>query len=62
MLKVSLRGERAHSAAVAILAVILVFVALFWRLGTPTFWDPDEAHYAETSREMVATGDWWAPF
>jgi 4-amino-4-deoxy-L-arabinose transferase-like glycosyltransferase len=62
MPKISLRGERAHSAAVAILAVILVFVALFWRLGTPTFWDPDEAHYAETSREMVATGDWWAPF
>jgi 4-amino-4-deoxy-L-arabinose transferase-like glycosyltransferase len=59
---VPLRDERVHSAAVAVLAVILVFVALFWRLGTPTFWDPDEAHYAETSREMVATGDWWAPF
>src|SRR5258707_4004717 len=44
------------------LFVALAFVALFWRLGTPTFWDPDEAHYAETSREMVATGDWWAPF
>src|SRR6185295_4761957 len=62
MLKVSLQSERVHGAAVLVLAVILVFVALFWRLGTPTFWDPDEAHYAETSREMVATGDWWAPF
>jgi 4-amino-4-deoxy-L-arabinose transferase-like glycosyltransferase len=59
---VPLRGERVHIAAVAVLAGILVFVALFWRLGTPTFWDPDEAHYAETSREMVETGDWWAPF
>jgi 4-amino-4-deoxy-L-arabinose transferase-like glycosyltransferase len=59
---VILPGERVHNAAVAVLAVILVFVALFWRLGTPTFWDPDEAHYAETSREMVETGDWWAPF
>jgi 4-amino-4-deoxy-L-arabinose transferase-like glycosyltransferase len=39
----------------------LLFVVLFWRLGTPTFWDPDEAHYAQTTREMVATGDWWAP-
>ena len=39
-----------------------VFVVLFWRLGDATFWDPDEAHYAETSREMIATGDWWAPY
>ena len=57
-----LKSERVHRTAVAVLAVILVFVTLFWRLGTPTFWDPDEAHYAETSHEMVATGDWWAPF
>jgi len=45
-----------------VLTLTLLFVVLFWRLGTPTFWDPDEAHYAETSREMVATGDWWAPY
>jgi 4-amino-4-deoxy-L-arabinose transferase-like glycosyltransferase len=62
MPKLSLPGDHVHHGAVVVLAVILVFVALFWRLGTPTFWDPDEAHYAETSREMVATGDWWAPF
>jgi 4-amino-4-deoxy-L-arabinose transferase-like glycosyltransferase len=40
----------------------LLFIVLFWRLGTPTFWDPDEAHYAETSREMIDTGDWLAPY
>ena len=34
---------------------------LFWQLGTPSFWDPDEAHYAQTTREMIATGDWLAP-
>jgi 4-amino-4-deoxy-L-arabinose transferase-like glycosyltransferase len=39
----------------------LVFVVLFWRLGAASFWDPDEAHYAETTRELVVTGDWWAP-
>jgi 4-amino-4-deoxy-L-arabinose transferase-like glycosyltransferase len=49
-------------AAAALLVAALVFIVLFWRLGTPSFWDPDEAHYAETSREMVATGDWLAPF
>jgi 4-amino-4-deoxy-L-arabinose transferase-like glycosyltransferase len=39
-----------------------VFVVLFWRLGAPSFWDPDEAHYAETTRELIVTGDWWAPY
>src|SRR5215467_5362115 len=40
----------------------LLFVVLFWRLGVPTFWDPDEAHYAETSRELLRTHDWLAPY
>lgn len=40
---------------------LLLFIVLFWRLGSATFWDPDEAHYAQTTREMVATGDWLAP-
>jgi 4-amino-4-deoxy-L-arabinose transferase-like glycosyltransferase len=40
----------------------LLFVVLFWQLGTASFWDPDEAHYAEASREMVRTGDWLAPY
>ncbi len=44
-------------AGVALIACIV----LFWRLGAPTFWDPDEAHYAETTRELIATGGWMAP-
>src|SRR5436189_6036199 len=52
----------AEQGAVAVLASALIFVVLFWRLGVPTFWDPDEAHYAETTRELIATGDWLAPY
>jgi 4-amino-4-deoxy-L-arabinose transferase-like glycosyltransferase len=39
-----------------------LFIVLFWRLGVPTFWDPDEAHYAETTRELIRTGDWATPY
>ena len=46
----------------AVSVALLLFVVLFWRLGAPTFWDPDEAHYAETSREVLRTGDWLAPY
>src|SRR5476649_2246193 len=52
----------AHDAALALLSIALVFVVLFWSLGAPTFWDPDEAHYAETTRELIQSGDWLAPF
>jgi 4-amino-4-deoxy-L-arabinose transferase-like glycosyltransferase len=41
---------------------LLLFVVLFWRLGVPSFWDPDEAHYAQTTRELVESGDWLAPY
>ncbi len=40
---------------------VLVIVVLFWRLGATSFWDPDEAHYAQTTRELLSTRDWLAP-
>jgi 4-amino-4-deoxy-L-arabinose transferase-like glycosyltransferase len=43
-------------------AGLILFVVLFWRLGGASFWDPDEAHYAQTTREMITRGDFWAPF
>ncbi len=58
-------GDRGSSSAIApivILSAVVLFVVLFWRLGAPSFWDPDEAHYAETTGELIASGDWLAPF
>jgi 4-amino-4-deoxy-L-arabinose transferase-like glycosyltransferase len=49
-------------AELCVLGSLLIFIVLFWRLGSATFWDPDEAHYAETSREMILRGDWLAPY
>lgn len=40
---------------------VLIYIVAFWRLGYPSFWDPDEAVYAVATREMLRTGDWLAP-
>jgi 4-amino-4-deoxy-L-arabinose transferase-like glycosyltransferase len=54
--------DRAGGAATVAAFAVVLFVVLFWRLGAATFWDPDEAHYAETSRELIVSGDWLAPY
>lgn len=60
MFRELLRSRRRVLSMLGLCAVL--FVVLFWRLGSASFWDPDEAHYAQTTREMLQTRDWAAPF
>jgi 4-amino-4-deoxy-L-arabinose transferase-like glycosyltransferase len=44
----------------------LVFAAVAWvvvfgRLGYPSLLDPDEAHYAQLTREMIRARSWFVP-
>jgi 4-amino-4-deoxy-L-arabinose transferase-like glycosyltransferase len=40
---------------------LIVWVTVLSRLGYPSLLDPDEAHYAQITREMLETGNWLVP-
>jgi len=40
---------------------LAIWVVVFWRLGYPSLLDPDEAHYAQLTREMLKAGSWLVP-
>jgi 4-amino-4-deoxy-L-arabinose transferase-like glycosyltransferase len=37
------------------------WIVVFWKLGAPALMDPDEAHYAQLTREMLRAGNWMMP-
>jgi 4-amino-4-deoxy-L-arabinose transferase-like glycosyltransferase len=37
------------------------WIILFWKLSAPSLMDPDEAHYAQLTREMLRAGNWMMP-
>lgn len=39
----------------------VVWIVLGWRLGYPSLLDPDEAHYAQITREMISAREWLIP-
>jgi 4-amino-4-deoxy-L-arabinose transferase-like glycosyltransferase len=39
----------------------IAWIVVFWRLGYPSLMDPDEAHYAELTREMLRAHSWLVP-
>jgi 4-amino-4-deoxy-L-arabinose transferase-like glycosyltransferase len=41
--------------------VAIAWIVVFWRLGYLSLLDPDEAHYAELTREMARAGSWFVP-
>lgn len=40
---------------------VVCWVVVFWKLSAPALMDPDEAHYAQLTREMLQAGNWMMP-
>jgi len=58
---VPLRWPSASSCLRALSWTAILWIVIFWRLGYPSLMDPDEAHYAELTREMLRARSWFVP-
>lgn len=52
---------RFHSKPVHAIILLAISLPYFINLGVSSIWDASEAFYAETPREMLASGDYLAP-
>ena len=41
--------------------VVVCWVIVFWKINDPALMDPDEAHYAQLTHEMLRAGNWMIP-
>lgn len=41
--------------------IVVLWVVVLWQLESPGLLDPDEAHYAQITREMLRSGRWLVP-
>ena len=64
MPELSLRGTRLRVSVGALHSIkwaAIAWIVVFWRLGYTTLLDPDEAHYAQMTREMLHSHSWLVP-
>ena len=60
-MKADLLNSSARALMRAAIWGLMVWVAVFWRLGYLSLLDPDEAHYAQLTREMLRAHGWLVP-
>lgn len=54
-------GLQFNTPLIHVFVLILLSLPYFINLGVSSIWDANEAFYAETPREMIASGDYLAP-
>ena len=56
-----IRRIRMPALRSALTWALMIWIVVFWRLGYASLLDPDEAHYAQLTREMMRAHQWFVP-